>query len=329
MVVFRNDAPGAFWRTLVGLCLVVGALALSSPAMAQGMSMLETIRAANDAFESEDYQTAYDLYSEAYQELPEPTILYRMGQAAENLGMYREAIDHYTTYLDEGQDIEFIGRIAEVVPMLREKVPAILDVSSEPAGATIVAVDAEGGEQELGVTPAQVDVGPGEVTVVLRAEGYEEAIWQESAEAEGSYTWAPVLVEAPPALVAQEDVSGVDGEGGSLKTWGWTTTGLGVAALATGGVFTLLQNGATESVNSYDKQAAGASRAELEGLKSDATGYFQTARAAYIAGGVLTAAGVGMLIYNASQGEDAPEEGLSFEGGVGPDGGFVGLRGRF
>lgn len=328
MMVDRMKAPNTLWRAMLGLCLLVGALALGSPAMAQGMSMLETIRAANDAFESEDYQSAYDLYSEAYEQLPEPTILYRMGQAAENLGMYRVAIEHYTTYLDEGQDIEFIGRIAEVVPMLREKVPAILDVSSEPPGATIVAVDAEGAESELGVTPAQVDVGPGPVTVVVRADGYEEAIWQEEVDAEGSYSWAPELVAAPPALVVNEDPS--RGEGGSLATWGWTTAGLGVAALATGGVFSLLQNSSTEEVNSYDKRADGASRDELDGLKDDATGYFQTARAAYIAGGVLTAAGVGMLIYNASQGEDAQEDdALSFEGGVGPQGGFVGLRGRF
>lgn len=326
MMVDRKKSPSTLWRAMLGLCLLVGALALGSPAMAQGMSMLETIRAANDAFESEDYQSAYDLYSEAYKELPEPTILYRMGQAAENLGMYRVAIEHYTTYLDEGQDIEFIGRIAEVVPMLREMVPAILDVSSEPAGATIVAVDAEGAEVELGTTPAQVDVGPGDVTVVLRAEGYEEAIWQQEVEAEGSYSWAPELVAALPALVV-EDVS--QGEGGNFATWGWTTAGLGVAALATGGVFSFLQSTTTEEVNSYDKRASGASRDELEGLKSDATGYFQTARAAYIAGGVLTAAGVGMLIYNASQGEEAQDDALSFEGGVGPQGGFVGLRGRF
>ncbi|RAL21668.1 hypothetical protein DL240_12495 [Lujinxingia litoralis] len=328
MVVDRIKASSGLMKTLLGLCLMVCALATASPAMAQGTSMLETIRGANDAFEAEDYQTAYDLYSRAYAELPEPTILYRMGQAAEQLGMYREAIEHYTTYLDEGQDIEFIGRIAEVVPMLREKVPAMLEIASVPAGATIVGVDEAGVETELGQTPATVDVGPGPVTVVLRAQGYEEVIWQEDAQAEGSYAWSPEMVAEPVAMVVEDDLE-VRESGGSLGAWGWTTAGLGVAALATGGVFTLLQQSATESVNSYDKRAIGATRDELEGYKNDANGYFETARVTYIAGGVLTAAGLGMIIYQATQGDTTEEQALSFEGGVSSDGGFVGLRGRF
>ena len=108
--------------------------------------------------------------------------------------------------------------------------------------------------------------------------------------------------------------------------------------LATGGAFSVLSVNRTNQVNDYDKSAASsgpAGRAEIEDLKDQANSFYRTSLVTYIAGGVITAVGVGTLAYGMTRGgsqgdteaESARRTRVQF--GVGRQGAFLGLRRAF
>lgn len=330
-------------------CLLVAGAAVPTTLFAQEseeakeegglQDALSLLRAGNDAFEAGDFEKAYQDYSKAYELFPDSTIRYRLGQSAQELGRVREAIGHYEAYLKEGDDEQRLERIEEeLLPGLRAELPAVLAVESEPEGATVVLID---GAQEvvLGTTPGEFEVGPGQVEVVLRLEGYGEERFEGAIEPDSKQEWSAELSEADEdeeavaEIAVEQPVFSDDleapGEGANLSVLGWSTGGLGVALLATGGVLSFLQADATNSANNYDKRADGASREELESLKDKANAYYRGARGTYIAGGILTAAGVGILAIDLLKSDKEDAEGLSFEGGISPQGGFIGVRGRF
>lgn len=330
---WRRISTGAMLAMLV----IIAAALLPATAVADEqpsrMEALQLIRAGNDAYDAGDFETAYENYIAAHAILPQPIIRYRMGQSAQELGQIRDAVHHFDLYLEEGDDEEIIARIEEFLPELREQVPALLVIASEPAGAHVILIGEHEqlGEHErvLGQTPGEFDIPPGEARVALRQDGHGEETWTETVEPDGRYEWEVELraiSERDTGVAVIEDrVDARDSE--SMAMWGWTSAGLGVALLATGGVFSYLQYEATQTVNDYEKRGEGASREELQGLKDDATGYHRAALSTYIAGGVLAAAGVGILVYDHMRTTD--DQALSLEGGFLPGGGFVGISGRF
>ena len=320
---------------LLGSVAGIPATVMAEESITQ-LEALQLIRSANDAFEEGDYETAYSKYEQAYEVLPEPTIRYRMGQSAEGLGRVREAIGHFEAYLDEGDDEERLIYIAETVPKLRQILPAMVTLSSSPAGAEVVLHGEE--PVVLGTTPGVFEVGPGAVKVSLRLDGHQEWVWEGELGANQSEEWEAELDAAEPAVAdgprEQEgmdlSLDPVESEGMSvLAISGWSLVGLGVAGLATGGYFSFQQAEATQLVNSYDKQVDTASREELDTLKEEAMGHYQVARISYIGGGILAAAGAGLLVFERMNGGEDRDPGLSLEGGVSPSGGYVGIRGRF
>lgn len=304
---------------------------------------LSLLRAGNDAFEAGQYMEAYDYYSQAYELFPESTILYRMGQSAQELLRIRVAISHYEAYLETADDEERKARINdELLPALRAQIPATVTVATEPEGAIAYLVM---NKQEiyLGPTPDKFEVYPGQVEILVRLEGYQDGNWEGDVEPDSTHEVAVELVEAMEAELPVPDTDAIEEQplvaqgalddqsgGASLAVLGWSTTGMGVALLATGGVLSFMQADATKNANEYNKRADGASRDELESLKDKANSFYRGARGTYIAGGILTAAGVGILTYEILKSDKTDSNSLSFEGGISPRGeGFVGVRGRF
>ena len=86
-------------------------------------------------------------------------------------------------------------------------------------------------------------------------------------------------------------------------------SGVGVAMLGAGVLFSVLQSSATNEVNNYDKRSSGRApaqgRREIEDLKEDANDYYRNALIFYLAGGAVTTAGLGLLFYGLSQPDDA------------------------
>lgn len=311
------------------------------------------LRIANDAFDDENYERAYDHYVKAYDLLQEPMMMYRMGQTAQKIGEITEAVEHYQTYRDIGDDEEYLTRIEDELPDLLEKLPVTIEVTSEPEGAQIVAVDTD---EEIGQTPQTVEVEPGDVHLALRLQGYEGAELQQEFSAGDDHHWEAVLerdetememveaeeeledelepMEMHPSVKEPVEVEEVDDS--SLAMWGWTSAGLGVSMLALGGVMTYFQIDTTDEVNEFDRGAVEweerqQRRSELESLRDDARTYHRLAMVSFISGGVLAATGAGILVYDAMGSDDSPgDTGMSLQAGVGPDGSVIGgLRGRF
>lgn len=312
----------SFVRPIAAVFALFFVLAAASPALAEQPSTAEAlqfIRAGNDAFDAGDYEDAYEAYLSAHEILPEQAIRYRLGQSAMNLGWARQAVYHFERFQEESEDPDRLARVEEWLPELRGQVPGILTVTAEPAGALVVLVS-EDGEENLGRAPGEFEVGPGRVRLMARMPGFDAAGWERDVEPDERMEWSPRLAPTDAGVVE------APAQRSPMLLAGYASVGVGVAALAAGGVFTVLQGQATNQVNAYDKQADGANRDELQDLKDGAMTYYRLGTASFIAGGVLTAAGIGLIVFDGMQGD---QDGLSLRMGVSGDGGFVTLGGRF
>lgn len=294
---------------------------------------LQYLRTANDAFDAGDFETAYENYQQAFEILEEPLVMYRMGETAEELENTPDAIEHYEHYREIGEDEEFLANIDEALPDLREQLPSTLEVVTTPPGATVTVSEPgipEG--TELGATPVSAERAPGAIEIDISMEGYDsESVHIELQPGEER------TIERE--LQAQPDLTHDEPEDRNLGLWGWTSTGLGAAILAFGGVMTFFQFDTTEQVNEFERadhrdaepEVWEQRREEQRALRSDAESYYRAATGAYIAGGLLTAAGLGILTYNGlgsdSGDAEGSEVGLRF--GAGAEGGFIGVAGEF
>jgi tetratricopeptide (TPR) repeat protein len=319
------------------------------------------IRAANDAFDAQQFRVAYENYLKARAIIPNEAIHFRLGQTAERLNMPFEAVEHYEDYLSHEPKGDAAERIKERLPALKAALPGRLQIDSSPQGAEVFAV-AGNSLERLGRTPLTVDRPRGNVTLELTFPEHASKRTTLSVEGGIRQTVRVELEELPPgqeqepvatttrtqpetgnegarSTTTRPSTTGVAGapgeksEGSSLKAVGFTTIGIGAAVLATGGVFTYFQNDATEKVNSYDKRADGSSRTELAGLKDDANNHYRTALISYIAGGVITAGGVGILVYDgmrkSSNGRAETTPGLRLGGAATGQGAWLTISGQF
>ena len=318
--------------------------------------VLQLIRSGNDHYDNEEYEKAYGKYTEAYDLYPDPALLVRLGKTAEKLEKYRDAVMYYQKYIDANPKDQTARNLSKRLPDLKEKLPPLIRVESEPAGASIYRGEVTEANK-LGETPGEVEVEPGKVTIIITKEGYSKVTKRLEVE-KGSTTTLPVDLEEAEegrkvaetdAEESDRDVDTLPGddevgepadldepsEGKSdtnLAVWGYSTLGVGVATLATGTVFAVLTQGAESDVNNYDKRAPGASRSELQDLKDQANSYYRASVVSFVAGGVLTATGAGILTYHFLTAEDdgSKEASIRLNGGVMPgSGGWVGLSGRF
>ena len=308
---------------------------------------LQFLRTANDAFDDQDFDRAYEYYTQAYEILEVPQIKYRMGQTADEIGEVERAVEHYEAYREIGDDEEFLGRIDEALPELREQLMATVEIITEPEGAVVSIRDADGQDQELGASPQTYRGEAGDVAIEVELEGYRDFATEETVEA-GETRELDVELEPEsvgddePQTVDMAPPSDVDERDSSYTTWGWTSTAIGTSILAVGGVMSYFQADTTRQVNDFDRsevlagaggdpEAWDAARSEQRSLRNDALNYHRTAIGAYIAGGLLTATGLGLLGYDAFFGDDdTDDEGLvEVRGGVDSDGGFIGVGGRF
>ena len=310
--------------------------------------VLKLLRSGKKAYESEDYEGAYDDFSKAYRLWPRPAILVRLGKTAEELGQFEKAMEHYRAFLDEKPDSKMSSKIEEKIAGLEAEMKATVSIASTPEGATVRLGSGDG--ESIGETPLETMLEPGQTTIVVEFEGYESE--QKSLELEAGTT-SEVAVELEEIITPKETDSfsagdaRPEGESGStegaaaaggtdsgLAAWGWTAAGVGVAGLAAGGTFSLLQSGVEEEVADYERGLVSSSRQELDEMKETARGHYRNSLIAYSAGGALTAVGAGILIHRAiSKGgsEDSTDEKVkvNLDIGVGDGGGWAGLKTRF
>lgn len=298
--------------------------------------VVELIREAKALQAENKNAEALSKYEKAYALKPLPALLYPMGQTAAAAGQNAKAIDYYEKFVKALPNEKAAERVAsEDLPALKAKMPAKLTVASNPEGAKVYLSDDAG--EPVGVTPYEGEVEPGKVTVILKREGFEKYSEELTLEGMGEGAVNATLARVQVTEVTEPEVP-EEKSGNSLRAVGFGVTGVGVALLATGGTFSVLSMNRTNQVNDYDKSSAASGpvgRAEIEDLKDQANSFYRTSLVTYIAGGVITAVGVGTLAYGMTRGGSESEAGAEsarrtkLQFGVGRQGAFLGLRRAF
>ena len=199
-------------------------------------------------------------------------------------------------------------------------------VVSEPVEGMVVRRGDEEMAQPLWGTAVPVD--PGRYTVVAEAEGHRS--WQK--EVDLTEEGATVRIEVPPLLPApKEDApkATTEGDGGTpLLVSGVIALGLGVAGLGVGTAFMVIaKNQDDDSLAFCEPNDPTLCRAEGVALREDAIRSQTIAIAGFVAGGVLAATGISLLVASSLVGDVGDD--AAFAPWFGPQGGGVVGRLRF
>ncbi|MFU8804773.1 MAG: PEGA domain-containing protein [Bradymonadaceae bacterium] len=163
-------------RQAIHVALFVLALVCSgvfaAPAMgqtaAQRQAALDAVRIANEHYDAGEFVEALPLYKQAYRDLDDVRLLYRIGLTYEYLNNVVRAREYLTDYLKADPQTPYAGRIRAKIDglnNLEDTVQSYLSVNSEPRGATVY-LNGDLGTPE-GTTPVIVPVGAGEHTITL------------------------------------------------------------------------------------------------------------------------------------------------------------------
>lgn len=163
---------------LVVMVLVAG---VTAPALAQegdaeagdAAGAREKFMKGQQAYQQGDYDVAIEAWKSAYDIDPRPLILYNLSQAYERYGMLPEAADALEKYLAEANAQDPNRDVARArLSALKERLgkTGIL-IKDAPEGAEIF-VDGESRGRAPRTEP--IPVSPGNHTVVLKLEGYQD-----------------------------------------------------------------------------------------------------------------------------------------------------------
>ena len=309
--------------------VIVGCLTFVAPGMAQSdaevMTARELAQQGIESYDAKDYEAAADKLGRAYEIVKFPTIALYRARALAQLGQIVEAAELYqqATLLDPGTgQRETQEQARETARQEREqlllRIPRVtvrvVGAAGEPAftvdGQAVLAVSLEAGHS----------LNPGQH--VIAAQVGEQRAEETIAITEGERRILTLDLTGPatPAVPV-----GPDDQRPShwQRTAGWSALGVGGAALLVGGISGSLALGKQKHLRDEGCLSSGAC---YEDQQADIDAYDRRARTSYvgfIAGGVLTAAGVTLLVTAPQQ--SGSERALS--AWVGPM--SAGVLGRF
>lgn len=258
--------------------LLVPVLLTSADASAQTAAQRARARQlyneAQALFESGQFAQAEASFRAAYEAVPNPVVLKAIAAAQEQQGNITGAIETLEQYLSEAPaDAPDRAEVEGRLQTLRSR-PATVMVASTPPGAMIMIDGADSGR----VTPAEVEMAPGEHSVELRLTGYAPSTQSITAQAATrmrlELTLAagesdPLGTEGGDGEPAGGDDGGGGGGGSEDPSAGvWVTAGIAAAALVSGTVFGFL---ALSEQSNFDAQPSHeiADRGEAFALVAD------------------------------------------------------------
>ena len=164
-------------RTLIPTVLVISISVTLAPAAQAQKKADETPSTAATArareayekgqqyFDAGEYKNAEAAFREAYAAVPNPVVLLSVGECQKRAGEYAEAASTFERYLKEKPDAKDRAEVENKIEEIRS-MPATLAVTTDPPGAKI---SIDGSDSGL-VSPAEVEIAPGEHTVELSLE---------------------------------------------------------------------------------------------------------------------------------------------------------------
>lgn len=296
--------------------------------------VLALIREANELFDAGKYDEAHEKYTQAYALYPDPAILVRLGKTSEKQGKDAKALEYYKEFIRLLPDDPASAEVSAAIARLEQADTAELSVVSVPEGGAIFLGD--DADTVLGTTPTTLTLAPGAYTVRVTLEGYDAASKQVELRAgEKQEVTLGLKEQVPEAIALPTEPLAAEPEASDsmhLDIYGWSALGLGVATLATSGIFYSMALSGEDDVNNYDKRKAGASREELQRMKDDVNADYDVTLVTGIIGGVFAAAGAGLLTYHyLTVREDRNVSAIDWELGAGADTerAWVGIHGNF
>lgn len=288
--------------------LVAAVLLLSTPAAAapggdEARAHFEAGVALLQDPEGARYEEAYREFRAAYDASRSPRVLGNIGLCAMKLERDEEAIDAYERYLAEAPEVDPAEREQiqrDLMTLRRGMVRVTLRVS--PPDATVLDVRvpvrgepvrnsyvARGGTVTLGIRPGHH---------VLRARAFarESPPWEIDASPGDALEHALVVPPAPPAAAAAPP------RPAPSRALPIATLGLGLAALAAGGVTGWLALERVDEISGACPRGECPSTYDLAGAQSRARLYTTATDALLIGGGVLTLGGFTWLLLTGSSG---------------------------
>jgi len=309
-------------RCLVLLLLLV--VCWSSPAVAQSEADKATARAlaieAQQALKAEDYQAAADKFRRAESLYHAPTLLVGLGRAYVGLGKYVEAMESYNRVIrekipDNASDA-FINAVEDAkreVVGLDQKIAWVTIVvggssSAHPDGPSSPAVTLDGVEVSVASLGVKRAVNPGDHELIASADGFEQGSTSFSVVSGQAKDVTLDLVAAAATTgespTVDEPVDTTDEGDSVMPVLGWTAIGIGGAGLALGAVM-----GGLAMAKHGDLSDACGDGGQCPADQQDSLDSYRTfglvSTVGFIAGGVLAASGVVLLLAAPSDSAEA------------------------
>ena len=297
-----------------------------------------------------NYQDAYYQFKLAYEKSKSWKVLGNLGLCSFKLERDGEALDAYNQYLKSGGndiDPEERKQLERDVLLITGNSAAVSLTSSV---ADVEVIDARAGTSvppqtyKFQGTGLALRLRAGTHTLTATTPDGKQERWEvnlspgKTVEHAFSFGATATPVAAAPAAAAPaaepmpDPVDKGESGGSGLRTVGFVTAGVGAAALVGGVVTGLMAKGkeddATGQCNA-DKVCPTSAEADFDSASSLAT----VSTVLYIGGGVLAAAGVGMIVFGGGGKESAPAAArgprLELSPYVGATGAGVFARGSF
>lgn len=207
---------------------------------------------AQSAYQAENYLEAIEALQAAHAIFGEPNILYRIGDAYENLGDLGKAAEFYRRYADAAPGASDAGlvrrrvddlerRAAELERRLEATQPerAALLLDSNPAGA-LVRLDDRAVEGE---TPVRVELAPGNHRIELQRDGYLSIVRDIRIDAGETISLVYQLEREPtPPPPAKR------------SAWPWVVSAAGIASIGTSAGLFFASRAAGQKVDAWDAE---------------------------------------------------------------------------
>jgi tetratricopeptide (TPR) repeat protein len=265
-------------RGALGIALMVALLAAAEPARAADPA--EPTAATEEqhraeakaryeagvaAYSAGRYKDAVDLFLAADRLAPSAPLSFNIARAYEKLGDDSGALRFYRDYLRRTPNAENARDVAELVKhfedRLRAKGVQQVTVLSTPTGATVVLDGAP-----VGVTPATLDLPPGQHHVALMLRGYadterdvelppEHALDVTIELTPSTEPAQPAAALPPPAPAPGQPVAPAEKRQG-FGVWPYVTLGAGALTLAGSLTFELLRRGSEQDAKDASTQVA-------------------------------------------------------------------------
>jgi hypothetical protein len=315
---------------------LVAALLCTSPAAHAGSADAEAaFRDGRKAVQAGDWATACAKFAESERIEPAPGTLLNLADCEDHTGQLVSAHEHFgvaASGFPRGDARRTLALAREAQVDKRIVRLTLRLAPSGPPDAVVHRGDAVVPASALGA-PMLVD--PGSMTLVVTARGHADRPYtlslhegdqvEQMLEVGDVQTGTPSPASAAPAATAPAAVSGpaappVTGRG--RRTVGFVLGGIGVAGLATGAVTGLLALDRASTVKSHCPDLA----CDPQGLSAASQGQWlaPTSTVAFVAGGVLVAAGAYFVFFSGSRSSS-----VALAPAIGPQTGGALLRGEF